>query len=99
MSPQGAMLTPSLDGDGYPRVSVAGRPVAVHVLVALAWHGRPEVLHGDGDKSNSRPSNLRWRSHRENEQDKKENRKLIEDGRGCYPPLSGVTPVTGDVQR
>ncbi len=90
---------PWLDGDGDPQVKVGGRPVAVHVLVALAWHGKPEVSHEDGDRANPRPVNLRWRSHRENEQKKKETGREEGTERESYPPFPAVTTVTGDLRR
>lgn len=51
------------------------KAVGVHHLVAEAFVGpQPspdhEVAHGDGCKLNNAPSNLRWATHAENEQDK-----------------------------
>lgn len=60
---------------GYPWVSLCTphygvKKKAVHVLVARAFLGpRPEgydVSHEDGVKTNSRLSNLKYRSHRDN---------------------------------
>lgn len=47
-----------------------------HVLVCEAFHGpkpspKHEVAHGDGVRSNNRPSNLRWATRAENHADKK----------------------------
>lgn len=43
-------------------------------LVALAFHGEPEramqAAHQDGRVSNNRPSNLRWRTARDNNREK-----------------------------
>lgn len=44
----------------------------VHRLICTAFHGKPlniermTVSHIDGNKDNSAPSNLRWRTYREN---------------------------------
>jgi hypothetical protein len=45
--------------------------VGVHVAVQLAFAGPPEVRHLNGDRLDCRPSNLRWGSRVENEQDKR----------------------------
>jgi len=68
----GQVLTPTFDKDGYPRVQLGRRKVRVHVAVALAFHGAPEVLHGDGNRQNCRPENLHWGTRLENERDKRE---------------------------
>lgn len=69
-----------IDGRGYPALLLhdIGRPrkpVRVHRLVALAFLGPPptsrhEVAHIDGDRRNSRASNLRWSTRTENNRDK-----------------------------
>lgn len=51
--------------------------IAVHRLVALAFLPAPEpgqnqVAHGDGDKLNNLPANLRWASPAENAADRNE---------------------------
>lgn len=48
-----------------------------HVVVCEAFHGpKPtsahEVAHGDGDRRNSRPDNLRWATRAENFADKRQ---------------------------
>lgn len=63
---------------GYPSCSLwrnnKATPVAVHVVVARAFHGEcppgKEVRHLDGKKTNCRQSNLRYGTHSENNQDK-----------------------------
>lgn len=67
----GMVLAPAPDGDGYPRVGHLRRKIRVATLVALAWHGVPEVRHMNDDRSDSRPGNLAWGSRRDNERDKK----------------------------
>lgn len=59
-------------------ISVGGKVSYLynHRLVCLAFNGEPaddsmEVCHGDGDKQNNRPENLRWGTREENMADKK----------------------------
>lgn len=63
------ILAGFLDSDGYRRIStcIKGkvRQVPVHTLVLLAFEGpRPtpdhQGAHGDGNKLNNVPGNLRW---------------------------------------
>ncbi len=67
----GQVLTEVPDGDGYLRVKHGGRWFYVHVLVCLAFKGRPEVRHL-AERTDNRPAKLAWGSRWENEQDKKE---------------------------
>ena len=64
---------------GYPRfkLTIQGRHeyFEAHRLVAMAFLGGPvgdrtEVAHGDGDPANNHHSNLSWKTHAENEDDK-----------------------------
>jgi len=60
------------------------RLVKVHRLVGLAFHGKPQpsqiTRHLDGNRQNNLPSNLRWGTHKENEQDKiKHGRRQVGD--------------------
>lgn len=80
-------------GKGYLRVSLPKRTVAVHKLVALAWHGEPPtpdhvlVEHLDGSRSNNHKGNVRWATFsdnlnsalRLNERDRKYDVKLDEN--------------------
>lgn len=65
--------------DGYlevhlPQAERSNKHMMVHTLVALAFHGeRPQglvITHLDGDKRNNAPSNLAYRTHRDNVLDK-----------------------------
>lgn len=81
----GTLLAQWADDDGYLCVSIAGRPVRVHLLVLEAFHGpRPEGLEGchgpKGQKVNTE-GNLRWDSRRENERDKRRKEGLEGIGR------------------
>lgn len=69
------VLKPQLNDDGYFVVSVAlngtfvTRPV--HVLVCEAFHGPKkysvlEVAHNSRTKTNNRPENVRWDTHKGN---------------------------------
>jgi len=65
----GRVLKPWRDSNGYAVVSVLGRAVNVHRLIAEAFHGaNPEmdVNHKDGNKQNNSASNLEWVTHSEN---------------------------------
>lgn len=70
IGPSGKKLTWRYDKDGYPIVSVAGKNVGVHRLVAMAFvpnpHNYNEVDHVDGNKKNPSANNLQWVSHQEN---------------------------------
>ena len=93
----GVLLVPTLDRDGYERVKLGRRLVPVHVAVLLAWHGRPEGRHLNGDHRDNTPANLAWGSHRENERDKRrgrDERKELDGMKGVSRPLPVVTPVT-----
>ena len=91
-----AVLAPEPDRDGYPRVRVGRRWLPVHVAVCLAFHGRAEVRHLDGDRTNALPGNLAWGSHRENERDKKRQKEWKRE-LGLVQGTSG-TPGTGDLR-
>jgi hypothetical protein len=81
-SPTGQQRKPRLSKEGYFRLNIRhlGHQYTVHVheLVLNAWHGpRPKMRgtgryvcrHLDGDKTNNRPSNLRWGTPTENNAD------------------------------
>lgn len=63
-------------GRGYLRVHLHGNIRArVNRLICETFHGQApgeeyEAAHIDGDLTNNRPSNLRWATRRENEDDK-----------------------------
>lgn len=78
---KGRVLRQSLAARGYPHVVLSAdgrrRTVAVHVLVATAFHGPPpagmEVRHLDDNKLNPAASNLIWGTRSENIQDRRTN--------------------------
>ena len=74
------------DKDGYLRLKYLGRWFSVAVIVALAFHGPPEVRHLDGNRQNNKPGNLAWGSRRDNERDKRENRRKENIGHRPVPP-------------
>lgn len=69
----GKVLSPCLDGNGYPCVGIAGKRVRVHVLVLEAFAGpRPDGMHGchaDDVKSNNAAANLYWGTRVDNMRD------------------------------
>lgn len=74
---ESVLATPPND-DGYPHVTLhrpgERRTVAVHLLVAAAFHGpRPaglEVRHLNGDPADNRAANLAYGTHAENMRDR-----------------------------
>lgn len=71
---------------GYMQLSIAtetGRKNrAVHRLICQAFHGDPpsdahEASHINGDKLDNRACNLAWKTHRENEADKRRHGTLL----------------------
>lgn len=114
-------LTPTADKDGYERVTLyrvrAGKrerkTFGVHQVVALAWHGPPEVMHLDGDHANNRPGNLAYGSHLQNERMKRSGsteavrprlmglrgmeETEVEEDTEVAPPLTRVALVAGDL--
>jgi hypothetical protein len=95
------VLAGSLDGDGYRRHTVGRRKIGEHVLVCLAWKGRPEVRHlpGARDRQDNRPEVLEWGSRWRNERDKKREERKKNREEDVTPPSPLVTPVTGDLLR
>jgi HNH endonuclease len=95
----GVVLTPTPDGDGYLRVSLGRRRLGVHQAVCLAFHGKAEVRHLNGNQRDNTPGNLAWGSHWENEQDKKKNRKERKRAEVEWePPSPTGTPWDGDLR-
>jgi len=102
----GGELTQTPDPDGYLYVTLHDGPRSrrVHVAVlVLEAFDRPkpegmEACHGrDGHQVNWWPSNLRWGTHRENEQDKR--RTEVRNRREVSRPSLAVSAITADVQR
>jgi hypothetical protein len=97
---EGVVLTAADDKDGYERVKLGRKLVPVHICVLLAFHGKPEGRHLNGDQHDNRPGNLAWGSHRDNERDKRRGRegkggRKQGDGIGVGSrPLPVVTSVT-----
>jgi hypothetical protein len=94
----GLVLVPTPDKDGYQRVRLGRSMVGVHVAVALAWHGPPEVRHLNGDQGDNKPGNLAWGSRRENERDKRKGREGRDrsemEGAVSRPARIVTTPVS-----
>jgi hypothetical protein len=93
----GMVLALTEDKDGYLRVKLGRRLVGVHTLVALAFHGPPEVRHVNDDPKDNRPEGLVWGSRKENERDKRKNKSKKEKAVVSSPlgiATTSVTPVT-----
>lgn len=79
------IIKPGQIWSGYEKISVSIRGVvstrAVHSLVCEAFHGsKPtpmhEVSHLNGIRNDNRPDNLQWKTHTENESDKRKHGTL-----------------------
>jgi hypothetical protein len=101
----GKVLAQQLDKDGYWTVKLGRRRVRVSILVALAFHGKPECRHLNDIRDDNRPENLAWGSHWENAEDKKRNKQ---EGLGHFavPPFrprttarTGLTRLSAAVKR
>jgi len=66
----GHRLSQHISTKGYPKVTIGGKAVFVHRVVAQAFlpnlEGKPEVNHIDGDKKNNAANNLEWCTRSEN---------------------------------
>lgn len=93
----GVVLKPQRDKDGYLTVLLGRKRVRVNVAVALAFHGRPEVMHLNDVRDDNRPGNLAWGSHWLNMRRMgREGRKGDGSGSGKELPFWIGTPGTGD---
>ena len=66
----GRKVKPQPNGKGYLRISIGGKLMFVHRLVAEKYvpnpENKPQVNHKDGNKLNNRADNLEWVSNQEN---------------------------------
>lgn len=64
------ILSPQPNGKGYLRVSIGGKLMFVHRLVAQKYipnpEGKEQVNHKDGNKLNNCVKNLEWMTNQEN---------------------------------
>lgn len=67
---RGRKVKPQPNGKGYLRVSIGGKLMFVHRLVAEKYipnpDNKPQINHKDGDKLNNRADNLEWVTNQEN---------------------------------
>jgi hypothetical protein len=79
-----------LTWNGYLKIGIIvdgkSRTLLVNRLVCAAFHGPPpegdvHAAHEDGDKCNNRPSNLSWKTRKENEADKIRHGRTIRGNR------------------
>lgn len=61
----------SLNSGGYKIITIQGKSIRVHRLVAITFipnpENKPEVNHIDGNKLNNSVSNLEWNTRSENQ--------------------------------
>lgn len=75
---------------------------SVHALVCVAFHGpkpadKALVAHWDGDPLNNRAENLRWATHRENEDDKRRHGREASGERN--PAVKLTTEQVAEIRR
>lgn len=104
----GEILPTGSSDSGYLIVKVfsdAGTWVRrrVHTLVLLAWIGpaptpKHECAHGLGGKLDNSVRNLRWKTHEENEADKRESGTMSRGGAIPPKPREVVTSILAAVE-
>jgi hypothetical protein len=95
----GRIRKPQNAGRGYRalRLSVHGKITGeyVHHMVMAAFVGRcpkgKEILHGDDDRTNNRLSNLRYDTHKRNQEE------ASERGRSAFGERNGMAIVTEEI--
>lgn len=93
----GRMLSPRRNDQGYLIVTLNGKvPMAVHRIVCRTFNGRPpsphhEACHQNGRKRDNRSKNLRWKTHRENIEDKNRHGTMV---RGERHPKALLHPAS-----
>lgn len=78
---------------GYLQVQMAGKQERVSRIVCWTYHGAPpswdhQAAHLDGVRSNNEPSNLAWKTSKENHEDR------IAHGTTCKGETHGMTKLT-----
>lgn len=85
-------LRQSLMNTGYKCVSIRGRTMTVHRVVAMAWIPNPSakatVNHRDRDRANNGVSNLEWATGSEQNRDRAAWKRL--------PPLADAASLPGE---
>jgi hypothetical protein len=90
----GRVLTQCQTNGGYAYVMLSGYGRAmVHILVCRAFRGRRpsrrhEVSHRNGRCGDNRASNVRWRTHTQNERDKRRHGTIYQGARHWLTTLS-----------
>jgi hypothetical protein len=94
----GVVLKQQRDKDGYLMVGLGRKRVRVQMAVALAFHGKPEVMHLNDVRDDNRPENLAWGSHWLNMQGvkrAKEEAKEVDENGGSLPHSAKTPARTG----
>lgn len=77
----GRKVKPQPNGKGYMRISIGGKLVFIHRLVAELYvpnpDNKPQVNHKDGDKRNNNANNLEWVTNQENRNHAVKNELLL----------------------
>lgn len=91
-SPAGKLKKQLICNGLYHSITIRGRSVYVHRLVAEAFidnpEGKPDVAHVDGNGLNNHVDNLRWSTEKENMADKIRHGTLLQ---GSSHPNSRLT--------
>lgn len=84
------LISGTVGKTGYVSVSFGKEKLAVHRLVAEAFHGLPEeirayqtVNHKNGNKIDNRPENIEWASYRSNQIHARETGLNRQHGTNC----------------
>lgn len=89
------LLTPSQGCSGYAVTSIRGQNIKFHRIVAQTFlpniHQKETVEHKDDNKMNNRLWNLKWATHREQQQFVKEKNSRGAEGklRQVFPSIQG----------
>lgn len=86
------VVKPQINNKGYGRVSIGGKLMFVHRLVAEKYipnpENKPQVNHKDGNKFNNSKDNLEWVTNQENRDHAVEHNLHLSGDRCPYSKLT-----------